>query len=100
LYPLILLSYPTRRSSDLGLAVPFEIKSLIVLALGKLFEPVFDTLGVEFQHVINRAQEVKERYYTEIQLRNSRKLLAQMEKQISRSEEHTSELQSRENLVC
>jgi hypothetical protein len=81
---LLLISIKLGPEIFLGLAVPFEIKSLIVLALGKLFEPVFDTLGVEFQHVINRAQEVKERYYTEIQLRNSRKLLAQMEKQISK----------------
>jgi len=33
--------------------VPFEVKALIILAIGKLFEPVLDQLGLEFQNIVD-----------------------------------------------
>lgn len=59
----------------LGLSVPFEIKSLIVLALAKLFEPVLDYIGVKFQKVLNEAQDYKEKYYKKIQIEQNNKII-------------------------
>ncbi len=53
----------------LGLAIPFEIKALVVLAMAKLFEPVLDYIGVKFQKVINAASDYQEQYYQKIQLK-------------------------------
>jgi len=53
----------------LGLAVPFEIKALVVLAIAKLFEPVLDYIGVKFQKVINAASDFQEQYYQKMQLK-------------------------------
>jgi hypothetical protein len=78
---ILLISIKLGPEIFLGLSVPFEIKALIVLALGKLFEPVFDKLGIEFQHIINRAAEIKENYLTQVQVRNTNKLLRQIESQ-------------------
>ena len=62
----------------LGLSVPFEVKALIILALGKLFEPVLDQLGIEFQNVVNHVDDIKERYFSRIQIENSKNLLKQI----------------------
>jgi hypothetical protein len=75
---ILLISIKLGPEIFLGLSVPFEIKSLIVLALGKLFEPVFDKLGIEFQHIINRATEIKENYFIQVQIKNTNKLLHQI----------------------
>ena len=53
----------------LGIAVPFEIKALVVLAIAKLFEPVLDYIGVKFQKVINSASDFQEQYFRKIQLK-------------------------------
>ncbi len=59
----------------LGLAVPFEIKALIVLAIAKLFEPVLDYIGVKFQKVINEASDYQEQYYQKMQVNQTEKLI-------------------------
>jgi len=65
----------------LGLSVPFEIKALIILAIGKLFEPVLDQLGVEFQNVVNHVKDLKERYFSKIQIEYSKNLLGKISRQ-------------------
>jgi hypothetical protein len=72
---LLLISIKLGEEIFLGLSVPFEIKALIVLALGKLFEPVIDQLGVEFQNTVNNVKDIKERYFSRIQIENSRSLI-------------------------
>jgi methyl-accepting chemotaxis protein len=72
---LLLISISLGEEVFLGLSVPFEIKALIVLALGKLFEPVLDQLGLEFQNVVNNVQNMKERYYSRLQVRSSRDIV-------------------------
>jgi len=62
----------------LGISVPFEIKALILLAIGKLFEPALDQLGVEFQSVVNHVQDLRDKYFSRIQVENSRNLMKQL----------------------
>lgn len=59
----------------LGLSVPFEIKSLIVLAIAKLFEPVLDYIGVKFQKIINEVSDYQEQYYQKLHLSQTEKLI-------------------------
>ncbi len=75
---ILLISIQLGKEVFLGLSVPFEVKALIVLALGKLFEPVLDQLGVEFQNVVNHVSDIKERYFSRIQIENSKNLLKQI----------------------
>ncbi|MCU7494449.1 MAG: hypothetical protein HF314_15790 [Ignavibacteria bacterium] len=75
---ILLISIKLGPEVFLGLSVPFEIKALIVLALGKLFEPVLDELSIEFQHVINRANELKNRYYAQTQIEHFQKVIDQL----------------------
>ena len=75
---ILLISIKLGEEIFLGLSVPFEIKALIVLALGKLFEPVLDQLGVEFQNVVTHVQDMKERYFSKIQIENSKNLVKQL----------------------
>lgn len=72
---ILLISIRLGEAIFVGLSVPFEIKSLIILALGKLFEPVLDQLSVEFQSIVNHVTNFKERYYSKIQLDSSNNLL-------------------------
>ncbi len=71
---ILLISIKLGEDIFLGLSVPFEIKALIILAIGKLFEPVLDQLGVEYQNVVNHISEIKEKYFSSIQIENSRKM--------------------------
>jgi hypothetical protein len=82
---VLLISIKLGEEVFLGLSVPFEIKALIVLAIGKLFEPVLDQLGVEFQNVVNHIKDIRERYFSRIQIENSKSLI----KQLSSTSSHT-----------
>jgi hypothetical protein len=75
---ILLISIKLGEEVFLGLSVPFEVKALIVLAIGKLFEPVLDQLGVEFQNVVNHVVDIKDRYFSRLQLENSRNILKQI----------------------
>jgi methyl-accepting chemotaxis protein len=75
---ILLISIKLGEEVFLGLSVPFEVKALIVLALGKLFEPVLDQLGVEFQNVVNHVTDIKDRYFSRIQIENSRNIIKQL----------------------
>ncbi|MDP4174295.1 MAG: hypothetical protein Q8933_10030 [Bacteroidota bacterium] len=76
---ILLISIKLGPEVFLGLSVPFEIKALTVLAIGKLFEPVLDELSVEFQHIINKANELKTRYYAQTQIEHFQKVIEQLE---------------------
>ena len=75
---VLLISIKLGEEIFLGLSVPFEVKALIVLALGKLFEPVMDQLGVEFQSVVNHVSDIREKYFSRIQVENSKNILRQL----------------------
>jgi hypothetical protein len=80
---ILLISIKLGEEIFLGLSVPFEVKALIVLALGKLFEPVMDQLGVEFQSVVNHVSDIREKYFSRIQLENSKNILKQLNQNVS-----------------
>ncbi|HED37753.1 MAG TPA: hypothetical protein ENI76_05855, partial [Ignavibacteria bacterium] len=75
---ILLLSIRLGEEVFLGLSVPFEIKALIVLALGKLFEPILDQMGIEFQNVVNHVKDVKEKYFSRVQTENSINILKKL----------------------
>jgi hypothetical protein len=76
---ILLISIKLGEEIFLGLSVPFEVKALIVLAIGKLFEPVLDQLGVEFQSVVNHVSDIRDKYFSRIQIENSKSLLKQLD---------------------
>jgi hypothetical protein len=75
---ILLISIRLGEEVFLGISVPFEIKALIVLALGKLFEPILDQLGVEFQNVVNHVKDIREKYFSRIQIENSKAMMKQI----------------------
>lgn len=74
---ILLISIKLGEEIFLGISVPFEIKALIVLALGKLFEPVLDQLGVDFQSVVNHVKDIRDKYFSRIQIESSKSLMKQ-----------------------
>lgn len=82
---VLLISIKLGEEIFLGLSVPFEVKALIVLALGKLFEPVLDQLGVEFQSVVNHVSDIRDKYFSRIQVENSKNILRQLNQNASDS---------------
>jgi methyl-accepting chemotaxis protein len=75
---LLLISIKLGEEVFLGLSVPFEVKALIVLALGKLFEPVLDQLGLEFQNIVNHINDMRDKYYSKLQVRNTQSIIKQL----------------------
>jgi hypothetical protein len=75
---ILLISIKLGEEIFLGLSVPFEVKALIVLAIGKLFEPVLDQLGMEFQTVVNHVSDIRDKYFSRIQVENSKNILKQL----------------------
>src|SRR5690606_42061045 len=92
-------SFPTRRSSDLKMAEAFE-KAAIV---GEVRE-VLQGMGDE-RELVERLSQLPYYEISEIILAVEQDLQVKLVSLLpvgvaARSEEHTSELQSRENLVC
>src|SRR5690606_41223190 len=89
--PRCLLSFPTRRSSDLRFDMRNEVRTIIITGFGQMHLVAHPT-GVPFLaqagiRVIGRGEDALSWWYIAAAAP-------------ARSEEHTSELQSRENLVC
>ena len=82
---LLLISIKLGEEIFLGLSVPFEVKALIILALGKLFEPVLDQLSLEFQNIVNHVIDMRDNYYSKLQLRNTQSIIKQLSIQQSNS---------------
>src|SRR5690606_39901936 len=90
--PRFLHSFPTRRSSDLDLIAAYTLNYLeealgIVEAARQTQMPVAISFTVETDGRLPTGQTLRE-------------AIEQVDHLSNRSEEHTSELQSRENLVC
>src|SRR5690606_41029281 len=90
---LLLHSFPTRRSSDLVL--PFVLGSESAPALFEGYNP-----GLALPPCRMRLLGAEPRPDGSVLLRYAPDPLPFSQNRNSRSEEHTSELQSRENLVC
>jgi hypothetical protein len=93
---ILLVSIRLGEEVFLGISIPFEIKALIVLAIGKLFEPVLDQLGVEFQNVVNHVKDIREKYFSRIQIENSKAMLKQMSPQAMGSAKNQMSVQEME----
>lgn len=78
---ILLISIKLGEEVFLGLSVPFEVKALIILALGKLFEPVLDQLGLEFQTIVNHITDMRDKYYSKLQVRNTQTIIKQLSNQ-------------------
>jgi len=98
---LLLISIKLGEEVFLGLSVPFEVKALIVLALGKLFEPVLDQLSLEFQNVVNHVADMRHKYYSKLQIRNTRAIIKQLSSQSkSLSVENLTDLSLKDFEAC
>jgi len=62
----------------LGFSVPFEIKSIMILAIGKLFESVFDAQAVKYNEINEEIKIVQAQYYYEKEERMQRSILNQL----------------------
>jgi hypothetical protein len=67
---ILLLSTQLGKDVFLGFSVPFEIKSIVILAIGKLFGTVFETQGLQYQAITEEVKDIEEEYtfYNEFQL--------------------------------
>lgn len=62
----------------LGFSVPFEIKAIVVLAIAKLFETVFDTQGLRFAELREELNDLEKEYFTEREDVHQRAILQQL----------------------
>ncbi|MBL8007482.1 MAG: hypothetical protein JNJ56_08125 [Ignavibacteria bacterium] len=60
---ILLISIEKGPAIFLGFAVPFEIKSIIILAIAKLFDSVFDALALRYQEVQEEIKNAERVYY-------------------------------------
>src|SRR5690606_41774777 len=97
--PAALHSFPTRRSSDLTNA--FAMVPDLAVANGRLFvrNGQRQAAAIREDRIGTATCGTVEAFSAEDQF-HSRALLTKAAQTKKRSEEHTSELQSRENLVC
>src|SRR5207247_6391137 len=87
-------SFPTRRSSDLGTLTKLDHAINAVLMLSHVSQAFQDNLGLLiFSHTVHR-------YLPPAKGRAQHAHFLQALYSVKRSEEHTSELQSRVDLVC
>ncbi|MFA7360892.1 MAG: hypothetical protein WC139_07625 [Candidatus Kapaibacterium sp.] len=69
---ILLLSTQLGKDVFLGFSVPFEIKSIVILAIGKLFGTVFETQALQYQTMTEEVSNVEKEYnyYTQYQVQN------------------------------
>ena len=68
----------------LGFSVPFEIKAIVILAIAKLFEIVFDAQGLKFAEIREDINTLEKEYYTEREDIHQRAILQQLHDAFSR----------------
>jgi methyl-accepting chemotaxis protein len=62
----------------LGFSVPFEIKSIVILAVAKLFETVFDAQGLKFAELREELNDLEKEYFSEREDIHQRAILQQL----------------------
>ena len=60
---ILLVSIKVGPQLFLGFSVPFEIKSIIILALAKLFGAVFEAQGLRYQKISEEVKNVETEYF-------------------------------------
>ena len=97
---ILLVSVKLGPEVFIGIAVPFEIKALLILAIGELFTIVFDRMGVAFNDVINGIKDLRERFFVRVQMDNTNLLIKRMEDDLMRSSGAVSGIPPREDLAA
>ncbi len=64
---ILLLSIEKGPALFVGFAVPFEIKSILILAIAKLFDSVFDELALKYQEIQESIRNVERAYEYSLQ---------------------------------
>ena len=62
---ILLVSIKEGPTIFLGFSVPFEVKSIVVLAMAKLFDSVFSSQALKFQEIAVEISKIEEEYYFE-----------------------------------
>lgn len=78
---ILLISIEKGPAIFLGFAVPFEIKSIIILAMAKLFDSVFDALALKYQEVQEEIKNAEKIYYYQKQSSLQQGILEKLIKQ-------------------
>ncbi|MBE2219816.1 MAG: hypothetical protein IAE90_16525 [Ignavibacteria bacterium] len=82
---LLLISIKEGPIVFLGFSVPFEIKSIVILAVAKLFETVFDAQGLKFAELREELNDLEKEYFTEREDIHQRAILQQLHDGFSRT---------------
>lgn len=75
---ILLISIEKGPAIFLGFAVPFEIKSIIILAIAKLFDSVFDALALKYQEVQEEIKNAERVYYYQKQATLQKSIIERM----------------------
>ena len=75
---LLLISIKEGPIIFLGFSVPFEIKAIVILAIAKLFETVFDSQGLRFAELREELNDLEKEYFTEREDIHQRAILQQL----------------------
>ena len=75
---ILLISIEKGPAIFLGFAVPFEIKSIIILAIAKLFDSVFDALALKYQEVQEEIKNAERVYYYQKQSTLQKSIIERM----------------------
>ncbi|MGH2575723.1 MAG: hypothetical protein ACRDFC_08515 [Ignavibacteria bacterium] len=81
---ILLISIKEGAGMFLGFSVPFEIKAIVVLAIAKLFEVVFDTQGLRFAEIREEISVLEKEYFSEREDVHQRAILQQLHDAFSR----------------
>lgn len=93
---ILLISIEKGPAIFLGFAVPFEIKSIIILAIAKLFDSVFDALALRYQEVQEEIKNAEKVYYYQKQATLQKGIL---EKMVSHSNFPTGPIEIRSSVT-
>ncbi len=72
---ILLISIKEGPTIFLGFSVPFEVKSILILAIGKLFGSVFEVQGLQFQAITEEVNKFETEYEFYNQSENQERLL-------------------------
>jgi len=76
---ILLVSIKEGPSIFLGFSVPFEIKSIIILAIAKLFDSIFEVQGLRYQEIIEDIKRVETEYNYEQQATSQGTIIRELE---------------------
>lgn len=84
---ILLISIKEGPTIFLGFSVPFEIKAIVILAIAKLFEIVFDSQGLKFAEIREDLNTLEKEYFSERDDIHQRAILQQLHDALSRKTE-------------